>query len=37
MLSGVSPCAICHTSVPLFMSSAVMRPYGGLMSGSPAP
>src|SRR5262249_28809847 len=35
MLSGVSPCAICHRRVPLFMSSAVMRPYGGLMSGKP--
>src|SRR5262245_18907464 len=35
MLSGVSPCAICHAIVPLFMSIAVMRPYGGLMIGSP--
>src|SRR3954471_23012517 len=35
MLSGVSPCAICHASVPLFMSSAVIRPYGGLISGRP--
>ena len=24
-----------HASVPLFMSSAVMRPYGGLINGSP--
>src|SRR5437588_11717015 len=35
MLSGVSPCAICQASVPLFISSAVMRPYGGLMIGNP--
>ena len=35
MLSGVSPCAICQTISPLFRSIAVMRPYGGLMSGSP--
>src|SRR6185436_156729 len=35
MLSGVSPCAICQTSSPLFRSIAVMRPYGGLMIGSP--
>src|SRR6476469_6150875 len=33
MLSGVSPCAICHVSVPLSMSIAVIRPYGGLTSG----
>src|SRR5215831_7309038 len=35
MLSGVSPWAICQAIVPLFMSSAVMRPYGGLTSGRP--
>src|ERR1700687_4951683 len=35
MLSGVSPCAICHTISPLFRSRAVMRPYGGLIRGSP--
>src|SRR5262252_8385817 len=34
-LSGVSPCAICQTSSPLFKSIAVMRPYGGLIIGSP--
>src|SRR5471032_3399479 len=35
MLSSVSPCAICHLIVPLSRSIAVMRPYGGLISGSP--
>ena len=34
-LSGVSPCAICQTISPLLRSIAVMRPYGGLTSGSP--
>ena len=34
-LSGVSPCAICQRISPLSRSIAVMRPYGGLMSGSP--
>ena len=33
--SGVSPCAICQTSSPLFRSIALMRPYGGLISGRP--
>src|SRR5438874_222545 len=35
MLSGVSPCAICHRISPLFRSIALMLPYGGLASGSP--
>src|SRR5215831_10782465 len=35
MLSGVSPCAICHAITPLLRSIAVMRPYGGLTSGRP--
>src|SRR5262245_9272906 len=35
MLSGVSPCATCQAISPLSISNAVMRPYGGLMSGSP--
>ena len=34
-LSGVSPWAICQASSPRFMSSAVMRPYGGFTSGRP--
>src|SRR5262245_63648950 len=33
--SGVSPCGTCQAIVPLFRSIAVMRPYGGLMSGNP--
>src|SRR6516162_8878344 len=35
MLSGVSPCAICQRISPLFMSIAVIRPYGGFTSGRP--
>ena len=35
MLSGVSPCTACHTISPLLRSMALMRPYGGLTSGSP--
>src|ERR1700676_1550891 len=35
MLSGVSPWAICQRISPLSMSNAVMRPYGGLISGNP--
>jgi hypothetical protein len=34
-LAGVSPFAICHAMLPLFMSYAVMRPYGGLNKRSP--
>ena len=34
-LSGVSPCAICQRISPLSRSIALIRPYGGLPSGSP--
>jgi hypothetical protein len=34
-LAGVSPFAICQAMVPLFMSYAVIRPYGGLMMRKP--
>src|SRR5262245_56957570 len=33
--SYVSPLATCHAISPVFMLYAVMRPYGGLTSGSP--
>src|SRR6266851_2469286 len=32
---GPSPLGTIHTRSPLFRSMAVMRPYGGLSSGSP--
>ena len=32
---GVGPLASCHRCSPLFMSIAVMRPHGGLISGNP--
>src|SRR5438046_1950365 len=35
MLSGVSPCAICHRISPLFKSIALICPYGGLINGRP--
>ena len=34
-VSAVSPCAICQRMSPLFRSMALMRAYGGFMSGSP--
>src|SRR3954452_14742165 len=34
MAGGVSPLGTCQAISPLFMSYAVMRPYGGLSSGS---
>ena len=34
-LSGVSPCGICQRKSPVDRSMAVMRPHGGLTSGSP--
>src|SRR5205814_782174 len=36
MAGGVSPLAICHAISPLFMSYAVMRPYGGFINGRPS-
>ena len=33
--AGESPLATCHAISPLFMSYAVMRPYGGLIRRSP--
>ena len=36
MSFGVGPFGICQRCSPLFMSIAVMRPYGGLISGSPS-
>src|SRR6185295_10542821 len=33
---GVSPLGICQAISPLFMSYAVMRPYGGFINGRPS-
>src|SRR5665213_393350 len=33
MFDGVPPFGTCHAMSPLFMSYAVMRPYGGLSNG----
>ena len=35
MLSGVSPCGICHISSPRSRLIAASMPYGGLTIGSP--
>ena len=35
MSSGVELCVFCQMISPVFMSYAVMRSYGGLMSGRP--
>src|ERR1700737_2804373 len=35
MFGGVSPFGTCHAISPLFMSYAVIRPYGGFNNGNP--